>query len=95
MDPGTTATVGSITELLKFGIAGVFIIVLLVMVYALWKTNLGLTNQIAKLQEDRIADVRLCTSALVNAAGSMTTSTEAVKGLQSTLAQEFQRRGSR
>lgn len=95
MDPSTQATVGSITELLKFGIAGVFIIVLLIMVYTLWKTNVALTNQIAKLQEDRIADVRLCTSALVNAAGAMTSSAESLKAVQQTLAAEFQRRGTR
>ncbi len=90
------ATTGSITELLKFGIAGVFIIVLLFACWTLWRTNVGLTNQIAKLQEDRIADVRLCTSALVNAAGAMTASAESAKGIQATLTNlvtELQRRG--
>lgn len=96
MDPATAGTVGSITELLRYGIAGVFIIVLIVACITLWRNNVALTNQIAKLQEDRIADVRLCTSALVNAAGSMTASAEAVKGVQAAiqnLVTELQRRG--
>lgn len=94
-DPASQAAVGSVTELLRYGIAGVFIIVLLFMVYTLWKENKSLTNQLAKAQEDRIADVRLCTSALVNAAGAMTASAEGLRGVQTTLTNEFQRRGSR
>jgi hypothetical protein len=89
----------SIAELVKMGLAGIVIIGLCITVYTLWKTNLALTNQIAKLQEDRIADVRLCTSALVNAAGSMTASADATKAVQAAitnLVNELQlRRGNR
>lgn len=96
MDPTTTqAATGSLTELLRYGIAGVFIIVLIVACIVLWRNNVALTNQIAKLQEDRIADVRLCTSALVNAAGAMTSSAEGMKSVNATLQTEFQRRGTR
>lgn len=96
MDPTTQAATGSVTELLRYGIGGVFILALIVACVVLWRTNVALTNQIAKLQEDRIADVRLCTSALVNAAGSMTASADAVKGVQAaitSLVAELQRRG--
>lgn len=95
MDPATVTTIGSVTELLRYGIAGVFIIVLLFACWTLWRNNVALTNQIAKLQEDRIADVRLCTNALVNAAGSMTANAEGLKSVNTTLQNEFQRRGSR
>lgn len=94
-DPATNAAVGSVTELLRWGIGGVFIIVSLFANWTLWRNNVSLTNQIAKLQEDRIADVRLCTNALVNAAGSMTANAEGLKSVNTTLQQEFQRRGNR
>lgn len=94
-DPATNAAVGSVTELLRWGIGGVFIIVSLFANWTLWRANVGLTNQIAKLQEDRIADVRLCTSALVNTAGAVTANAEGLKSVNATLQQEFQRRGNR
>jgi hypothetical protein len=82
MDPATAATVGSITELLRYGIAGVFIIVLLFACWTLWRTNIALTNQIAKIQEERISDVRKQTEAFVTNAASLDKSTTQLANVQ-------------
>ncbi len=78
MDPSTQATVGSITELLKFGIAGVFIIVLIIAVVVLYKSK-------EKQAEERLTDMRKCTEALVGAALSMGKSAEEVAEIRTVL----------
>lgn len=89
------AVTGSVNELLRNGIAGVFILALGIAVVILWRANVALTNQIAKLQEERLADVRQCTTALTNATAAMTKSADAMQGVQtafSSLVTELQAR---
>jgi hypothetical protein len=81
MDPASA----TVAELLKLGVPGVVIIGMAVALSVLWKTNVALTNQLAALQEARLADVRKCTEALLTAAQAMEKQSDTMSGIQTTL----------
>ena|SRR5580765_5593135 len=80
-------------KLLEHGIPGIFILVLLYECWTLWRANIALTNQIARLQEafaaqlakvqeERIADVKSQTTAFVNNTNALERSTTTLAQLQ-------------
>ena len=87
MDPATSAA----AKFLELGVPGAVIIFLGLAVIALWRAN-------QKLQEERLADVRKCTEALLSASQAMEKQSDALTLLQQSLNQlvtEFQARRMR
>lgn len=86
MDPVAVSAARDSTEIiLQYGIGGVFLLTSMAVNVLLWRTNVGLTNQLAKLQEARLADVKEVTTTLVKASESIQGNTEGLKGVQTAL----------